>query len=201
MGPSGSGKSTLMHCMAGLDTPTSGRTFVGDREIGLLDDAGLTQMRRDQHRVRLPVLQPRAHPDGGRTSRSRATWPRRRSIRPGSTTWSPARDRRPAFASPQRDVRRSAAAGRLRPGPDRRPDLIFADEPTGNLDSNSSGGDAGLPPALGHGIQPVDRHGHPRRPGCRLRRSGRVPGRRNVVDELLSPTADSVLERMKQLGG
>src|SRR6204780_1032807 len=48
MGPSGSGKSTLMHCMAGLDVPTSGRTFVGDREIGRLDDAGLTQMRRDQ---------------------------------------------------------------------------------------------------------------------------------------------------------
>src|ERR1700733_8736341 len=48
MGPSGSGKSTLMHCMAGLDTPTSGRTFVGDREIGRLDDAGLTEMRRNQ---------------------------------------------------------------------------------------------------------------------------------------------------------
>ena len=48
MGPSGSGKSTLMHCMAGLDTPTSGRTFVGDLEIGELDDAGLTQMRRDR---------------------------------------------------------------------------------------------------------------------------------------------------------
>src|SRR6204780_1767441 len=47
MGPSGSGKSSLMHCMAGLDTPTSGRTFVGDREIGHLDDTGLTQMRRD----------------------------------------------------------------------------------------------------------------------------------------------------------
>ncbi len=48
MGPSGSGKSTLMHCMAGLDTPTSGHTFVGDQDIGLLDDAGLTQMRRDR---------------------------------------------------------------------------------------------------------------------------------------------------------
>ena len=48
MGPSGSGKSTLMHCMAGLDVPTSGRTFVGDLEIGRLDDAGLTQMRRDR---------------------------------------------------------------------------------------------------------------------------------------------------------
>ena len=39
MGPSGSGKSTLMHCMAGLDAPTSGRAFVGDEEIGQLDDA------------------------------------------------------------------------------------------------------------------------------------------------------------------
>ena len=48
MGPSGSGKSTLMHCMAGLDTPTSGQTFVGDQEIGTLDDAGLTQLRRDR---------------------------------------------------------------------------------------------------------------------------------------------------------
>ena len=47
MGPSGSGKSTLMHCMAGLDRPTSGQSFVGDLDIGALDDAGLTQMRRD----------------------------------------------------------------------------------------------------------------------------------------------------------
>src|SRR5579863_10042958 len=48
MGPSGSGKSTLLHCMAGLDTPTSGRVFVGDEEIELLDDSGLTRMRRDR---------------------------------------------------------------------------------------------------------------------------------------------------------
>jgi putative ABC transport system ATP-binding protein len=48
MGPSGSGKSTLMHCMAGLDTPTSGRAFVGDQELGTLDDAELTNLRRDR---------------------------------------------------------------------------------------------------------------------------------------------------------
>src|SRR6201989_1297885 len=47
-GPSGSGKSTLMHCMAGLDRPTSGQTFVGEEDIGTLDDAGLTQLRRDR---------------------------------------------------------------------------------------------------------------------------------------------------------
>ena len=48
MGPSGSGKSTLMHCMAGLDRPTSGQTFVGGQDVGGLDDAGLTRLRRDK---------------------------------------------------------------------------------------------------------------------------------------------------------
>jgi len=47
MGPSGSGKSTLLHCMAGLDTPTSGRAFIGEQELGHLDDAHLTNLRRD----------------------------------------------------------------------------------------------------------------------------------------------------------
>ncbi len=48
MGPSGSGKSTLMHCMAGLDRPTSGQCFIGELEIGSLDDTALTTMRRDR---------------------------------------------------------------------------------------------------------------------------------------------------------
>src|SRR2546421_12495277 len=48
MGPSGSGKSTLMHCMAGLDRPTSGQVFVGGQDIGKLDDNGLTKLRRDK---------------------------------------------------------------------------------------------------------------------------------------------------------
>ena len=47
MGPSGSGKSTLMHCMAGLDRPTSGRAFIGDQELEGLDDSDLTELRRD----------------------------------------------------------------------------------------------------------------------------------------------------------
>ena len=48
MGPSGSGKSTLMHCMAGLDRPTFGRSVIGDLDIGTLDDTKLTQLRRDR---------------------------------------------------------------------------------------------------------------------------------------------------------
>src|SRR4051812_28150745 len=48
MGPSGSGKSTLMHCLAGLDTATSGRVFVGDTDLGALGDRDLTRLRRDR---------------------------------------------------------------------------------------------------------------------------------------------------------
>ena len=48
MGPSGSGKSTLMHCVAGLDSPTSGRIVIGDTEIGPLKDKQLTQLGRDR---------------------------------------------------------------------------------------------------------------------------------------------------------
>ena len=65
MGPSGSGKSTLMHCMAGLDVPTSGQAFVGDQEIGRLDDGGLTQTAARAHRLRLPVVQPGPDADRG----------------------------------------------------------------------------------------------------------------------------------------
>src|SRR5690349_17555816 len=48
MGPSGSGKSTLMHCLAGLDTPTQGRVFLGDTDITALGDKALTRLRRDK---------------------------------------------------------------------------------------------------------------------------------------------------------
>ena len=74
MGPSGSGKSTLMHCMAGLDVPTSGSAFVGDEEIGLLNDARLTDMRRDRvgfvfSRQPVPTLRSREHHASARPRR------------------------------------------------------------------------------------------------------------------------------------
>ena len=61
MGPSGSGKSTLMHCVAGLDTLTSGQVFIGDTDLTTLNDKELTQVRRDKVGLRLPGVQPDPH--------------------------------------------------------------------------------------------------------------------------------------------
>ena len=122
MGPSGSGKSTLMHCMAGLDTPTSGRTFVGDREIGHLDDAGLTQMRRDQIGFvfqsfnLVPTL----------NARENITLPCDLAKTKVDQEWFDYLVDQLGIGNrlthrPERDVGRSATAGRLRPGADRPP--------------------------------------------------------------------------------
>ena len=89
MGPSGSGKSTLMHCMAGLDVPSAGHAFIGEDEVGRLDDAALTQLRRDrigfvfQSFNLVPTLTAaREHHDRRPTSGAR------RSTASGSRTWS-----------------------------------------------------------------------------------------------------------------
>jgi putative ABC transport system ATP-binding protein len=201
MGPSGSGKSTLMHCMAGLDGPTSGRTFVGDQEIGLLDDAGLTQMRRDrigfvfQSFNLVPTL----------TASENITLPADLAGVKVDRAWFDylvdqlgIRDRlshRPTEMSGGQQQR--AACARALIG---RPDLVFADEPTGNLDSNSSA------EMLAFLRQSVTEFGQsivmvthdPRGAAFADRVVFLADG--NVVGELLSPTADSVLEQMKRLG-
>src|ERR1700680_968203 len=139
MGPSGSGKSTLMHCMAGLDTPTSGRTFVGSQEIGLLDDSGLTQMRRDrigfvfQSFNLVPTL----------TAGENITLPADLAGVKVDQAWfdylvgqlgiGDRLSHRPTEMSGGQQQRAACARALIN-----RPDLIFADEPTGNLDSNSS---------------------------------------------------------------
>ena len=126
MGPSGSGKSTLMHCMAGLDAPTDGRAFIGEDEIGRLDDAELTRLRRDrigfvfQAFNLVPTLS--AGDNITLPARARPRGDRSKVVRLSGRS---ARHRRPSVAPPERALGGSAAAHRLRAGAPRpaRPDL------------------------------------------------------------------------------
>jgi putative ABC transport system ATP-binding protein len=202
MGPSGSGKSTLMHCMAGLDTPTSGRTFVGAREIGLLDDAGLTEMRRNQIGFifqsfnLVPTL----------TARDNITLPCELAKVKVDQAWfdylvaqlriGDRLSHRPSEMSGGQQQRVACARALIQ-----RPDLVFADEPTGNLDSNASG------EVLGFLRTAVEEHGQsivmvthePAAAAYADRVVFLADGR--LVGELRDPTADSVLEQMKRLDG
>jgi putative ABC transport system ATP-binding protein len=201
MGPSGSGKSTLMHCMAGLDQPTSGRTFVGDQEIGLLDDSDLTRMRRDrigfvfQSFNLVPTL----------TAGENITLPADLAGQKVDQAWfdyliaqlgiGDRLSHRPTELSGGQQQR--AACARALIG---RPDLVFADEPTGNLDSNSSGEMLAFlrrsVTEFGQSIVMVTHD--PRGAAFADRVVFLADGK--VVGELESPTADSVLEHMKLLG-
>jgi putative ABC transport system ATP-binding protein len=201
MGPSGSGKSTLMHCMAGLDTPTSGRTFVGDREIGKLDDAGLTQMRRDQIGFvfqsfnLVPTL----------TARDNITLPADLAKVKVDQAWfdylvgelriGDRLSHRPSEMSGGQQQRVACARALIE-----RPDLVFADEPTGNLDSNASAEMlAFMRRSVTELSQSIVMVTHDARGAAYADRVVFLADGK-VVDELVSPTADSVLERMKLLG-
>ena len=139
MGPSGSGKSTLMHCLAGLDSVDRGPVQIGDTDLTALGDNELTQLRRDrigfvfQSFNLVPTL----------TALENITLPMDIAGRKPDQEWLDTvidtiglRDR--LGHRPVRAVRRPAAAGRLRAGAGvAGPTSIFADEPTGNLDSRS----------------------------------------------------------------
>src|SRR5690242_7149253 len=138
MGPSGSGKSTLLHCMAGLDNLTDGHVFIGDTDLTLLGEKRLTQLRRDkvgfvfQSFNLIPTLNAEENITlpldiaGRKTDRS---WFRRVVDTVGIA------DRlthRPSELSGGQQQRVAAARALVS-----RPEIVFADEPTGNLDSRS----------------------------------------------------------------
>ena len=139
MGPSGSGKSTLLHCVAGLDTLTSGQAFIGDADLSTLNDHQLTMLRRDQVGFvfqaynLVPTL----------TAEENITLPLRLAGRKADQAWI-AKIIEHAWASPTGcstgpdelsggQQQRVAVARALAT----RPEIIFADEPTGNLDSHA----------------------------------------------------------------
>jgi putative ABC transport system ATP-binding protein len=200
MGPSGSGKSTLMHCLAGLDSVTSGSVAIGDVELAGLSDKKLTALRRDrigfvfQAFNLVPTL----------TAIENITLPIAIAGRKPDTQWLDVviktlglRDRlkhRPSELSGGQQQR--VAVGRALAA---QPDIVFGDEPTGNLDSRSSDEVLGIlrrsVNELGQTVVIVTHD--PRAAAYADRVLFLADGR--IVDELRSPTADSVLERMKKL--
>ncbi|MFJ5773976.1 ABC transporter ATP-binding protein [Streptomyces sp. NPDC093094] len=198
MGPSGSGKSTLMHCAAGLDTLTSGAAFIGDTALDSLDDRRLTLLRRDrvgfvfQAFNLVPTL----------TVAENITLPLDLAGRGGDPGWTDAlidvvglRSRlrhRPAELSGGQQQR--VAVARAFAG---RPDVVFADEPTGNLDSRAGQEVLGL---LGRAVREMDRtvvmvtH-DPVAAAHADEVLFLADGR--LADRMQDPTADRVLDRMK----
>jgi putative ABC transport system ATP-binding protein len=198
MGPSGSGKSTLMHCLAGLDSVSSGSVAVGDVELAGLSDRKLTALRRDRigfvfqsfnlvptltalENITLPIEIAGRRPD--------EQWLREVIDRLGLA------DRlghRPSELSGGQQQR--VAVGRALAG---RPEIIFADEPTGNLDSASSEEVVSILRAavdeLGQTVVIVTHD--PRAAGRADRVLFLADG--HIVDEMRAPSADAVLDRMK----
>jgi len=201
MGPSGSGKSTLMHCMAGLDVPTSGHVYIGDDAIDSLDDSGLTKMRRDrlgfvfQSFNLVPTL----------SAAENITLPADLAGHKVDPEWFnflvdqlAIRDRlthRPTELSGGQQQRVACARALIG-----RPDLIFADEPTGNLDSKSSGEMlAFLRRSVTEFGQSIVMVTHDPR-GAAYADRVIFLGDGKIVDELAAPTVDSILEQMKIMG-
>ncbi|MBY4127120.1 ABC transporter ATP-binding protein [Rhodococcus fascians] len=200
MGPSGSGKSTLMHCLAGLDTASSGTVTIGDTELTALSDKEMTGLRRDRigfvfqafnlvptltalENITLPLDIAGRAPDQGWLD----TVVDRLGLRDRL-------DHRPSELSGGQQQR--VACARALAG---RPDIVFGDEPTGNLDSRSSGEVLSiLRTAADEFDQTVVIVTHdPRAASYADRVVFLADGA--VIDQLNSPTADAVLERMKKL--
>ena len=201
MGPSGSGKSTLLHCLAGLDYLTSGRIMIGDTDLYSLNERDLTRLRRDrvgfifQSFNLVPTL----------TAAENITLPLQLAGRDPDKEWydhivstvglADRLHHRPSELSGGQQQRVAVARALVS-----KPDMIFADEPTGNLDSRSSR-------EILHFLRnAVDEFGQtivmvthdPGAAGYSDRAVFLSDG--HISDEIANPTAESVLDRMKKYG-
>jgi putative ABC transport system ATP-binding protein len=201
MGPSGSGKSTLLHMVAGLDRPTSGEVYLGETEITGLNDKKLTLLRRDrvgfifQSFNLLPTL----------TAAENIVLPMRIAGRKPDKHWVDSivqtvglegrLDHRPSQLSGGQQQRVAAARALAS-----KPEIVFADEPTGALDSRS-GTELlrflrGAVDELGQTVVMVTHD--PNAAAYADRVVFLADG--HIVDEMPDPTAESVLDYMKNLG-
>ncbi len=201
MGPSGSGKSTLLHCLAGLDTLTSGRVFLGDMEISALGEKDLTRVRRDRlgfifqtynliptltalENITLPLALAKRDPDQAWLDNVIDTVGLRSRLTHRPSELSGGQQQRVAVA-------RALA---------NRPEVIFADEPTGNLDSKASGEILDfMRKAVNDFGQTIVMVTHD---PIAASRADRVVflGDGRIVDELLQPNPDAILDKMRKIG-
>jgi putative ABC transport system ATP-binding protein len=202
MGPSGSGKSTLMQCMAGLDQLTSGQSWIGDVELTGLSERQLTRVRRDRvgfifqsfnlvptltalENIRLPLDIAGREPEGDWLEQVIDAL----SLRPRLA-------HRPSELSGGQQQRVAAARALVS-----RPEIVFADEPTGQLDSQASD------ELLSFMRRAADDFGQTivmvtHEPSA-ASRADRVVflADGHVVNQMDEPTEESILERMKTLAG
>jgi putative ABC transport system ATP-binding protein len=201
MGPSGSGKSTLMHCLAGLDTVTSGSVRIGDTALDVLDDRRLTRLRRDhigfifQSFNLVPTL----------TALENVTLPLSLAGRKPDADWlelvidsvglTERLGHRPSELSGGQQQRVAVARALVA-----QPHIIFADEPTGNLDSRTGAGILSfMRTAVRDFGQTIVMVTHDPNAAAYADRAVFLADGR-IVDELDNPTADSVLDVFKNLG-
>jgi putative ABC transport system ATP-binding protein len=200
MGPSGSGKSTLLHCLAGLDRLTSGQVLLGGQSLGDLNDKAMTLLRRErigfvfQAFNLVPTLTARENVILPLTLGGRKPDPEWLTELTGVLRIADRLGHRPAELSGGQQQRVATARALVT-----RPDLIFADEPTGNLDSRSAGELlTQIRRAVDEYRQTVVMVTHdPRAAGYADRVLFLADGR--VVRELPAPTADRVLDVIREL--
>jgi putative ABC transport system ATP-binding protein len=201
MGPSGSGKSTLMHCLAGLDTLTSGEVYIGDVDLTTLNDKELTRLRRDSvgfvfqtfnlvptltaiENITLPSSLAGTKPDGDWLDQVIKT-----------TGLADRLTHRPSELSGGQQQRVAVARALAS-----QPKIIFADEPTGNLDSRAGAEILDfMRRAVSELAQTIvmvthDPNAASYADAVLFLNDGRI------VDRLEGPTAERVLDRLKQLG-